>query len=184
MVGRAAFSVASVHKNGAHTFSKFSCDAVYLVRGKGVQGDAHAGETVKHRSRVKVDPTQPNLRQVHLLHREIFDELSAQGFTIEPGALGENLTTSGIDLLDLPLGAVLKIGAEAVVEITGLRNPCKQLDSFQDGLMAALRPLDASGEVVLQAGVMGIVIHGGEVKSGDAIDVSLPAQPYAQLECV
>jgi len=154
------------------------------VRGQGVQGDAHAGETVKHRSRVKLDPTQPNLRQIHLLHEELFEELSAQGFPVGPGALGENITTNGINLLGLPRGTILKIGSDAIVEVTGLRNPCKQLDAYQQGLMAALRPRDEMGIEVLKAGIMGIVIHGGAVKSGDVIQVLIPSEPHEQLECV
>jgi len=149
-----------------------------------VQDDAHAGETVKHRSRVKLDPTQPNLRQIHLLHEELFEELSAQGFSVGPGALGENITTHGIDLLGLPRGAILKIGSDAEVEVTGLRNPCKQLDAYQQGLMVALRPRDKMGKEVLKAGIMGIVIHGGVVKSRDGIQISMPSEPHEQLECV
>ena len=130
--------VVAVHRSGSHSFSKHAEDAVTLVPGIGVQGDAHAGVTVKHRSRVRRDPSSPNLRQVHLMHAELFDELMARGFAVWPGDLGENVTTRGLDLLALPTGARLRLGERAVVEVTGLRNPCSQLDRFQPGLMAAV----------------------------------------------
>jgi MOSC domain-containing protein YiiM len=147
----------------------------------GVAGDAHMGETVKHRSRVRRDPAQPNLRQVHLIHAELFCELRAKGFAVEPGELGENITTSGIDLLALPTGARLHLGPSAVVEITGLRNPCIQIDNFQKGLMAATLDKDADGNLVRKAGIMGIVIAEGDVRPGDAIRVELPAMPHRPL---
>ncbi|ROZ77164.1 MOSC domain-containing protein [Ramlibacter sp. WS9] len=139
-----------------------------LVQGLGVQGDAHLGETVKHRSRVARDSTQPNLRQVHLLHAELFDELMAAGFAVWPGDLGENITTRGLDLLGLSAGTCLHIG-KAVIEVTGLRNPCSQIDRFQKGLMAAVLDRDAQGQLVRKAGVMGVVLAGGEVRAGDPI---------------
>jgi MOSC domain-containing protein YiiM len=173
--------VAAVHRSASHSFSKFAEEAIVLVEGLGVQGDAHEGRTVKHRSRVKRDPTQPNLRQVHLVHAELFEELLAADFAVWPGDLGENITTRGLDLLSLPEGTRLRLGADALVEITGLRNPCVQLDRFQPGLMAAVLGRDANGELVRKAGVMAIVVAGGEVKGGDAIDVLLPEAPHQRL---
>jgi MOSC domain-containing protein YiiM len=139
------------------------------------------GETVKHRSRVRRDPTQPNLRQVHLIHTELFDELRHKGFDVKPGDLGENITTSGIDLLALPTGARLHIGASAIVEITGLRNPCIQIDTFRQGLMAATLDKDAAGNLVRKAGVMSIVIGDGDVRPGDPIEVERPASQHRPL---
>lgn len=155
-----------------------------LLPGLGVDGDAHMGTTVKHRSRVARDPTQPNLRQVHLIHAELFDELREQGFEITPGRMGENITTRGIDLLGLPTSARLLIGGEAVVEVTGLRNPCAQLESIQAGLMSAVLDRDAEGRLVRKAGVMGIVIRGGTVAAGDTIQVELPDGHRRRLEPV
>ena len=174
-------SVAAVSLSGGHTFSKENVGAIELLQGLGVAGDAHSGETVKHRSRVRADPSQPNLRQVHLVHRELFDELRAQGFDVRPGDIGENITTDGLALLDLPRGARLRIGAGAVVEITGLRNPCVQLDRFQPGLMRAVLDRDADGALIRKSGIMGIVIAGGEVRPGDTIEVELPEPPHAAL---
>ena len=151
------------------------------VAGLGVLGDAHAGERVKHRSRVARDPSQPNLRQVHLIHAELHDELRLRGFALAPGQMGENVTTRGIDLLALPTGTRLRLGAEALVEITGLRNPCAQLDGIQPGLMKAVLDRDADGNLVRKAGVMGIVLAGGEVRTGEAIAVELPDGPRRRL---
>lgn len=176
--------VVALASSAGHSFSKATVDAVRLIAGIGVAGDAHAGATVKHRSRVAVDPTQPNLRQVHLIHGELFDELGARGFTVAPGDLGENVVTRGIDLLGLPVGARLRLGADAVVEITGLRNPCAQIDRFQPGLLAAVLDRDAEGAVVRKSGIMGVVLAGGAVRVGDAIAVELPAPPHRRLERV
>ncbi|MED1949309.1 MOSC domain-containing protein [Brevibacillus centrosporus] len=176
--------VVAVSLSDTHTFSKQNTDAIHLVKGLGVQGDAHLGETVKHRSRVAQDPTQPNLRQVHLIHAELFEELQDSGFQVSPGQIGENITTRGISLLTLPTGAILRIGESAIVEITGLRNPCPQLNRFQKGLMDALLGHDAEGNLVRKAGVMGIVLAGGEVRPGDPIQVELPALPHRPLERV
>jgi MOSC domain-containing protein YiiM len=167
-------NVNAVSLSSAHTLAKRSQASVHLVAGLGVEGDAHAGATVKHRSRVKRDQTQPNLRQVHLIHAELHDELLKKGFEIAPGQMGENITTRGIDLLGLPTGTRLHIGG-AVIEITGLRNPCSQLDSVAPGLMAAVLDRDAAGNVIRKAGVMAIVIASGEVRPGDVIQVELPA---------
>ncbi|MGO4387527.1 MOSC domain-containing protein [Microvirga sp. 2YAF29] len=177
-------SVIAINRSPTHSFSKPNVESIRLLAGLGIEGDAHAGETVKHRSRVKADPTQPNLRQVHLIHSELFDELSAKGFFVAPGEMGENITTRGIDLLALPVGAKLQIGASAVVEVTGLRNPCVQIDRFQKGLMKAVLDRHSEGELVRKSGVMGIVLAGGEVRAGDAISVTLPTEPHRRLEPV
>ena len=176
--------VIAVARSAGHTFSKTQQASVRLSAGLGVEGDAHRGATVKHRSRVARDPTQPNLRQVHLIHAELYDELRAAGFPVEPGDLGENVTTRGLDLLGLPVGARLRLGAEVVVEITGLRNPCVQLDHFHPGLLAAVVSRGADGQIVRKAGVMGIVCTGGEVSTGVSIEVELPAPPHRALEVV
>ncbi len=173
--------VEAVSLSAGHTFSKPGAECITLVAGLGVWGDAHLGETVKHRSRVAKDPTQPNLRQVHLIHSELHDELRTAGFSVTPGDMGENVTTRGIDLLGLPVGARLHLGGAAVVEITGLRNPCVQLDAFQPGLMQAVLDHDAEGNLVRKAGIMAIVLVGGEVRQGDAIRVELPALPHQPL---
>lgn len=157
---------------------------IRLLAGLGVQGDAHLGETVKHRSRVAQDPAQPNLRQVHLIHAELHDELQAAGFSVTAGQLGENVTTRGIDLLGLPTGARLYLGETAAVEITGLRNPCPQIDNFQPGLLAAVLGRDEQGQLIRKAGVMGIVLTGGELHPGDPIRVELPPHPHKPLERV
>jgi MOSC domain-containing protein YiiM len=149
-----------------------------------VDGDAHLGETVQHRSRVARDPSQPNLRQVHLIHAELHDELRAAGFDVAEGRMGENVTTRGIDLLGLPSGTRLHIGDEALLEVTGLRNPCKQLDGLQDGLMAATLDRDPDGNLVRKAGVMAVVLSGGEVRRGDPIRAELPPEPHAPLKPV
>lgn len=167
--------VEAVHRSSSHSFSKYAEDAITLVPGLGVQGDAHAGATVKHRSRVRRDPAQPNLRQVHLVHAELFGELMAAGFAVWPGDLGENVTTRGIDLLALSAGTRLLLGPQAVVEVTGLRNPCSQLDKFQPGLMHAVLDKLPDGRLVRKAGVMAVVLQGGEVRAGDAIEAVLPA---------
>lgn len=179
-----AGEVAAVHASGLHSFSKFAEPSIRLAAGLGVVGDAHAGVTVQHRSRVARNAAAPNLRQVHLLHAELFDELMAAGFAVWPGDLGENITTRGIDLLGLPTGARLHIGESAVVEVTGLRNPCVQIDRFQSGLMAATLARDAQGGLVRKAGIMGIVLTGGDVRADDTIRVELPAGPHQKLEPV
>jgi MOSC domain-containing protein YiiM len=177
-------AVAAVHSSAAHAFSKMSRDAVRLLAGLGVEDDAHMGVTVKHRSRVAKDPAQPNLRQVHLIHSELFSELAAQGFNVSPGQLGENLTTNGINLLGLPHGTRLHVGPSAVIEVTGLRSPCYQIDQFQQGLTKDLVSRNGDGRVVRKAGIMSIVLASGEVRPGDSIQVELPAQPHRSLECV
>jgi len=173
--------VAAVCASPTHTMSKPTQLSIRLVAGLGVEGDAHAGTTVKHRSRVRRDPTTPNLRQVHLVAAELHDELRAGGFPLAPGEMGENVTTRGLDLLALPERTRLRLGASAVVEITGLRNPCVQLDGLRPGLMAATLARDAAGALVRKAGVMAIVLAGGDVCAGDAIAVELPAPPHRPL---
>jgi len=179
-----AGTVIAVSRSLGHTFSKPNEGSIRLLVGLGVEGDAHMGVTVKHRSRVAKDPTAPNLRQVHLIHAELMDELEAAGFRLAPGEMGENVTTRGVDLLALPTGARLRLGAEAVVEITGLRNPCRQLNDLQSGLMAATLDRDADGNLIRKAGIMGIVLAGGEVRPGDPIAVELPPEPRRGLEPV
>jgi len=176
--------VTAVSRSATYTFSKPNQASVRLLAGLGVEGDAHMGETVKHRWRVAHDPGSPNLRQVHLIHAELFDELQAAGFTILPGQMGENVTTRGVDLLGLPAGARLHLGDTAVVEVTGLRDPCSQLDNFQPGLMAAVLDHDANGNLIRKAGVMSIVLVSGEVRPGDPIVVEMPPGPHRPLETV
>ena len=170
MIGR----VVSVHRSADHLFSKNSVASIELVRGYGVREDAHFGDTVKHRSRVAKDPAQPNLRQVHLLHAELLDELAADGFGIAPGQMGENVTTRGLDLLGLSAGSLIRIGPTAVVRVTGLRNPCQQIEAFRPGLLAAVLDRLTDGTVIRRAGIMGVVERGGWVTSGDSLEVSQP----------
>jgi len=177
--------VLAVAQSPVHGFSKPpEAAGITLLPGLGVAGDAHCGATVKHRSRVARDPSQPNLRQVHLLHAELFEELALRGFRIEPGAIGENVTTRGVDLLGLPTGAPLHLGAAAVVEVTGLRNPCAQLDRYAPGLMQAVLDRDAAGGLVRKAGIMAVVRAGGLVRAGDAVGVALPPGPHRALQPV
>jgi MOSC domain-containing protein YiiM len=177
-------TVTAVSRSATHTMTKPNLDGVRLLTGLGVEGDAHLGVTVKHRSRVARDPNQPNLRQVHLIHAELHDELRGAGFDVAPGQMGENVTTRGIDLLGLPTGTRLRLGETAVVEVTGLRNPCAQLDKVQQGLLAATLDKDAHGNVIRKAGIMGIVVADGQVRPGDAIEVELPTEPHEPLQPV
>lgn len=167
-----AAAVIAVARDGTHRFSKQPAPAITLLAGLGVEGDAHAGVTVKHRSRVARDPTVPNLRQLHLIQAELFDELAEAGFRVAPAEMGENVTTRGIDLLALPTGARLRLGATALVEVTGLRNPCHQIDAFQPGLMKAVLGRAADGSLIRKAGVMAVVLEGGIVAPGDAVSVA------------
>ncbi|MBP6010830.1 MAG: MOSC domain-containing protein [Alphaproteobacteria bacterium] len=176
--------VIALAVSGTHTTSKPLVERVRFVEGLGVEGDAHAGVTVRHRSRVAIDPTQPNLRQVHLIHGELIDDLRAKGFAAAPGVMGENVTTRGVDLLALPRGTRLRLGASAVVEVTGLRNPCTQLDGLQPGLMEAVLVRDPARGLIRLAGVMGVVIDSGVVAVGDAIAVELPSGAHAALRPV
>jgi MOSC domain-containing protein YiiM len=174
-------TILAVARNPRHRFSKPTYDEIALLEGLGVEGDAHAGVTVRHRSRVARNPAAPNLRQVHLIQAELFAELAAKGFAIAPGDMGENVTTTGIDLLALPVGTILRLGDTAEIAVTGLRNPCLQLDRFAPGLMAATLDRDAEGGVVRKAGIMATVRRGGAVRPGDAIAVTLPPLPHRYL---
>ncbi|NEA68335.1 MOSC domain-containing protein [Streptomyces sp. SID12488] len=176
--------VVAVSSNGGYSFSKPNRDSVRLLAGLGVEGDVHAGTTVKHRSRMAKDPTQPNLRQVHLIHEELFSEIGEEGFEVAPGELGENITTRGIDLLALPVGTLLHIGDDVVLTVTGLRNPCLQIDNFQDGLLKRVVGRDDAGNVVRKAGIMSVVKDGGEVCAGDTVEVELPGGPHQALRPV
>jgi MOSC domain-containing protein YiiM len=170
-----------VHRNEVHALTKPSRDVIRLIAGHGVEGDTHAGTTVQHRSRVARDPAQPNLRQVHLIGAELHDELRERGFPVAAGAMGENVTTRGVDLLALGVGTRLHLGPAAVVELTGLRNPCRQLDGLHDGLMAAVLDRDAAGGLVRRAGVMAVVVESGDVRPGDRVRAVLPPGPRLPL---
>lgn len=176
--------VTAVSRSPKHTFVKANEDSIRLLAGLGVDGDAHLGATVKHRSRVARDPQQPNLRQVHLIHAELHDELQGAGFAVAAGQMGENVTTRGIDLLALPTGTRLHIGDTAILEVTGLRNPCAQLDRLQPGLMAATLDRDERGNLVRKAGIMAIVLTGGEVRTGDPVEARFPPPPLRPLAVV
>ena len=173
-------AVLAVHRSPTHSFSKPIVDEIELIEGIGVRGDAHAGPTVQHRSRVRADPNQPNLRQVHLIHAELLDDLGAVGHTVRPGELGENITTRDISLLELPVGTRLTVG-EAVITVTGLRNPCQQINDFQPGLLKLVLRKGADGSLERLTGVMGIVSRSGTVRSNDQITVELPPTPHHPL---
>jgi MOSC domain-containing protein YiiM len=177
--------VTSVSSNGTYTFNKPSRAEIVLVAGVGVEGDVHAGVTVKHRSRMAADPTQPNLRQVHLIQAELHDELRDAGYDVAPGQLGETVTTRGLDLLGLPRGTVLRFGSGgAAVEVTGLRNPCAQINTFRAGLLNQVLGVDAEGRPVRKAGIMAVVLSGGPVRPGDRLGVELPTTPHQPLDRV
>ncbi|MCL6453780.1 MAG: MOSC domain-containing protein [Alicyclobacillus sp.] len=177
-------AVAAVHKSATHSFSKTTVETIELLPGLGVAGDAHLGRTVQHRARMKKHPAEPNLRQVHLIHMELLEELRDAGFHVRPGGLGENITTRGIALLNLPAGTRLHIGADAVLEVTGLRNPCSLIDDFQPGLMKAVLCTDADGNVIRKSGIMSVVLQGGQVRAGDTIRVAMPEAPWRPLPVV
>ncbi|MGO1117329.1 MOSC domain-containing protein [Rhodovibrionaceae bacterium A322] len=178
-------SVVAVQLSSHHVFSKQPVEEITLITGQGVAGDCHAGVTVKHRSRVAKDPSQPNLRQVHLIHQELLDEVAGKGFAVAPGDLGENVTLQGLDLLALPQGTRLRFaGSDAEVEITGLRNPCKQINAFQDGLLNELLGRADDGSLIRKGGVMSIVLAGGPIRPGMSVEVLLPAEPHKSLEPV
>lgn len=176
--------VAAVARDVEHRFSKALVPTITILAGLGVEGDAHQGTTVQHRSRVAADPTQPNLRQVHLIHTELFEELSKKGFRVEPGDMGENISTRGIDLLSLPRNTRLRVGRRVVLEVTGLRNPCAQIERFQSGLLAAVLDRGPNGELIRKAGIMTVVLEGGIVRPDDVIEVELPSLPHLPLERV
>lgn len=179
-----AAKVRAVASARRHAFSKATCETIELIAGEGVLGDAHCGVRVKHRSRARFNPTLPNLRQVHLLHEELFAELAASGFNINPGELGENVTTAGVDLLSLPTGTRMRLGPQAIVELTGLRNPCIQIERFRTGLLDAVLVRDDAGGIIRKTGVMAIVLEGGIVAPGDGIRIDLPPQPHRPLQKV
>jgi MOSC domain-containing protein YiiM len=164
--------------------SKQPLPVIRLLGGLGVNGDAHLGLTIKHRSRVRRDPNQPNLRQVHLIAQELNDELQVTGFEVSPGLMGENITTRGVDLLGLPVGTRLTFRDAAKIEVTGLRNPCRQLDDLQLGLMQAVVARDNQGALIRRAGVLAVVLVSGDIRAGDPIDVELPDPPYRTLQPV
>ena len=173
--------VTAVSRSATHTLIKLNADSIRLLAGLGIEDDAHSGSTVKHRSRLARFADAPNLRQVHLIHAELHDELGKKGITVSAGQMGENITTRGVDLLGLPAGARLHLGEMAVVEVTGLRNPCAQLNRIQPGLMGATLDRDEHGNLIRKAGIMGIVVAGGQVRPGDAIRIELPAEPHQPL---
>ncbi|KAK3064333.1 hypothetical protein LTS18_008140 [Coniosporium uncinatum] len=176
--------VPSVHKDIGHNFSKPIVDSITLIKGIGIEGDSHAGETVQHLYRLQFDPAAPNLRQVHFMHSELFKELSVQGFEVKPGDLGENITTQGLDILALPKRTRLRLGeGGAMVEVTGLRNPCAQIEKFQKGLPVKVLK-DTDGKFARRSGVMTVVLEGGVVRPGDVIEIVLPDEPHEKLGVV
>ncbi len=179
----AAASVLAVSRSPTHTMSKEVVESIQILEGLGVEADAHQGITVKHRSRVARDPSQPNLRQVHLIHAELFEEVAQKGFSLTAGQMGENITTQGIDLLELPKGTILKIGT-VQLEVTGLRNPCSQIDGLEAGLLKAVLETDPDGNLIRKAGIMTVVLAGGEVRAGSSIEVILPPEPHQPLVVV
>ena len=179
-----SFQVIAVHTSVDHSFSKTTLNKIELVEGQGVHGDAHFGVTVQHRSRVAKDPTQPNLRQVHLLHEELLNELRAKGHRVEPGQMGENITTRGLSILALSAGTKLKLGSHAILRVTGLRNPCAQIENFQAGLLAAVLDRKNDGALVRKAGVMCAVEQSGKVQAGDRIAVIFQPEVYLPLQPV
>ncbi|MFF7278874.1 MOSC domain-containing protein [Streptomyces griseorubiginosus] len=176
--------ISAVSSNGTYSFSKPNRESITLLEGFGVEGDVHGGATVKHRFRMKKDPSQPNLRQVHLIHEELFEEVRQAGFEVAAGQLGENVTTRGIDLLSLPRGTRLRLGETAVVEVTGLRNPCAQIDGFQKGLMKQVVGRAEDGRPRFRSGIMSVVVTGGEIRPGDAVEINLPSGPHEPLDIV
>ena len=177
-------TVIGVFRKEDYSFSKDAQEELTLVKGKGVEGDAHFGALVKHRSRVARNPNQPNLRQVHLLPIELFEELENKGYSVNPGELGENITTRGIDLIELPLGTLLQIGKDVSLQVTGLRDPCYQIDDFKKGLLSKVVYSDDEGNLILKAGIMTVVLEGGRIKSNDEIVVELPLKPFKKLQIV
>lgn len=176
--------VEAVSKSPTHTLIKKNENQITLLKGLGVEGDAHQGFTVKHRSRVIKDPTTPNIRQVHLMPVELFEELAQKGINVNSGEMGENITTSGIDLINLPLHTILKIGPETKIQITGLRNPCSQLNKINDQLLKAVLQKDEDGTIIRKAGIMSVVLKGGKINVGDTIEIEFPEKPHKNLEPV
>jgi MOSC domain-containing protein YiiM len=179
-----AGQVVAVSRDPEHRFSKTVCDQIRLVANHGVAGDAHAGAMVRQDSRIRDDFAQPNLRQVHLISAELLDELLSLGFEVQPGQLGENITTRGLDLISLPRGTMVRLGESAVVELTGLRKPCRQIDNFRPGLLRAVLDRAEDGSPILKAGVMSTVRTGGVIRPGDLVGITLPAKPHQALHLV
>jgi MOSC domain-containing protein YiiM len=177
-------TVIAVSKSEANTFSKANQTVITVIEGIGIEGDVHSGKTVKHRFLMEMNPTAINLRQVHIIHRELLDELNSKGFSVKPGELGENITTNGVDVLSLPTGTKLKFGSTAIVELTGLRNPCYQVNDFQKGMVKAVLDKDEEGNLIRKIGVMGIALVGGDVRPGDEIEIQYPSKPYKKLEYI
>jgi MOSC domain-containing protein YiiM len=176
-----AASVESVSRDDRHRFSKPAVNEIVLLDGLGVEGDAHCGVTTQHRYLKKRDPTLPNLCQVHLLPAELYDDLTEAGWTVDAGSLGENVTTRGIDLMSLSTGTLVRLGPDAVVEITGRRSPCSQINKFEPGMLKAVFGPDATGRSASRAGIMGIVVSGGTVRPGDEVSFTVPAGPFREL---
>lgn len=176
--------VVAVHLDARHAFSKQSVSKIELIAGHGVRGDAHFGITAQHLSKIAKDPTQPNLRQVHLLHEGLLQELHSKGFDVAPGQLGENITTSGLAILALSAGTKLQLGTQVVLRVTGLRSPCSKIESFHPGLLAAVVDRAEDGSVIRKAGVMCVVEQGGEVRAGDSILVIAQPEIHIPLEPV
>ncbi|MFE0734268.1 MOSC domain-containing protein [Streptomyces sp. NPDC058855] len=177
--------VTAVSRNETYSFSKPPRESIRLLAGLGVEGDVHAGETIRHQFRMTYEPDLPNLRQVHLMHEELFGELARKGFEVSAGQLGENITTRGVDLLGLPTGALLRLGERAVLEVTGLRNPCAKINDFRPGLLGEVFALDpVSGDFTFKSGVMAVVRRGGTVRPGDCVEVENPPLPHRPLERV
>jgi MOSC domain-containing protein YiiM len=177
--------ITAVSRHEEYAFSKPNHSSLTLLAGIGVEGDVHAGETIRHQFRMTYEPDLPNLRQVHLMHEELFDELALKGYEVSAGQLGENITTRGVDLLGLPTGTLLRLGDQAVLEVTGLRNPCAKINDFQQGLLGEMFAIDpGSGEFTFKAGIMAVVRAGGTVRPGDPVVAELPAPPHRPLERV
>ena len=177
--------VVAVSRALRHGFAKQPQPAIRLLAGEGVEGDAHRGTTVQHLYQVRRDPTQPNLCQVHLFAAEKLEELAAAGYVLGPGEMGENVLTRGVDLLRLPRHTRVRLGAQAVVEITGLRTPCSQIDGYRRGLQRLLwGPRDAKGRRERRAGVMAVVLTGGDVSPGDCLVLELPPKRHLPLKPV
>lgn len=175
--------VVAVSRSVAHSFSKQPVTDIAVIAGIGVEGDCHAGRTVQHLSRVRRDPSRPNLRQVHLIGAELLAELGEDGYDVPPGGLGENVLTSGLDLHALTRGTRLELGS-AVLEVTGLRNPCRQIGAFRTGLLSQVVGRDVEGRIRRRAGVMAVVLVGGTIRPGDVIDVAEAVGSGEALEVV
>lgn len=177
-------TILALSRDERHAFSKPLRQELRLIAGRGVEGDAHFGQLVQHLSRMKQNPQAPNLRQVHLIHAELLDELAGKGFAVGPGQLGENVLTRGIDLLGLSRGTRLRLGSQALIEITGLRNPCKQIDGLAPGLMQATLDYAADGSLIRKCGVMAVVVEDGTVHVGDGIELESVPLAHEPLEPV